>query len=127
MLADLVPKPSAGANGVARNAGSSRAAGRAVVRWGCPAKSAGTVELLPEAGCSARQHTPCRPRNYSWADDWPEPEIRWGLCRDYWAKGYASEAVRAIKKMVAQYFPENRPQKVKGGLSLVTQPADCFG
>jgi len=27
----------------------------------------------------------------------------------------------------AQYFPDNRPQKVKGGLSLATQPADCFG
>src|SRR5574341_809543 len=24
--------------------------------------------------------------------DWPEPEIQWGLCREYWGKGYASEA-----------------------------------
>ena len=35
---------------------------------GCLAKSAGTVDLLPEVGCSARQHTPSRPRNYSWAE-----------------------------------------------------------
>jgi len=35
---------------------------------GCLAKSAGTVDLLPEVGCSAQQHTPSRPRNYSWAE-----------------------------------------------------------
>src|SRR5437867_549316 len=35
---------------------------------GCLAKSAGTVDLLPEVGCSARQHTPSRPWNYSWAE-----------------------------------------------------------
>src|SRR5262245_15374330 len=38
--------------------------------------------------------------------DWPEPEIQWGLCREYWGQGYASEAVRAIKKMAAQYLPD---------------------
>src|SRR5215471_19223031 len=31
--------------------------------------------------------------------EWPEPEIQWGLNRNYWGKGYASEAVRAVKKM----------------------------
>src|SRR5437667_7018419 len=35
---------------------------------GCRPKSAGTVDLLPEVGCSARQRTPSRPRNYSWAE-----------------------------------------------------------
>ena len=34
---------------------------------GCRPKSPGTVDLLPEVGCSARQRTPFRPRNYSWA------------------------------------------------------------
>lgn len=38
--------------------------------------------------------------------DWPEPEIQWGLCREYWGKGFASEAVRAVKKMAAQYLPD---------------------
>jgi RimJ/RimL family protein N-acetyltransferase len=38
--------------------------------------------------------------------DWPEPEIQWGLCRDYWGQGYASEAVRAIKQMAAHYLPD---------------------
>ncbi len=39
-------------------------------------------------------------------NDWPEPEIQWALCREYWGKGYASEAVRAVKKMTAQYLPD---------------------
>jgi RimJ/RimL family protein N-acetyltransferase len=37
--------------------------------------------------------------------DWPEPEIQWGLARRYWGKGYASEAVRAVKKMTREYLP----------------------
>jgi RimJ/RimL family protein N-acetyltransferase len=41
-------------------------------------------------------------------NDWPEPEIKWGLIRDFWGKGYASEAVRAIKKMWIQYLPDLR-------------------
>ena len=39
-------------------------------------------------------------------NDWPEPEIKWGLIREYWGKGYASEAVRAIKNMCVQHLPE---------------------
>jgi RimJ/RimL family protein N-acetyltransferase len=38
--------------------------------------------------------------------DWPEPEIQWGLVRKYWGKGYASEAVRAVKKVSAEYLPD---------------------
>ena len=38
--------------------------------------------------------------------DWPEPEIQWGLSRKYWGKGYASEAVRAVKKMTQEYLPD---------------------
>lgn len=39
-------------------------------------------------------------------NDWPEPEIKWGLIREFWGKGYASEAVRAIKKMWIEYLPD---------------------
>jgi len=39
-------------------------------------------------------------------NDWPEPEIKWGLMRNFWGQGYASEAVRAIKKMWTEYLPE---------------------
>jgi RimJ/RimL family protein N-acetyltransferase len=39
-------------------------------------------------------------------NDWPEPEIKWGLIREFWGKGYASEAVRAVKKMWGEYLPE---------------------
>jgi RimJ/RimL family protein N-acetyltransferase len=39
-------------------------------------------------------------------NDWPEPEIKWGLIRDFWGKGYASEAVRAVKQMWVEYLPD---------------------
>src|SRR6266516_3276308 len=39
-----------------------------LVHPGCLAKSAETVDLLPEVGSSSRQRTPSRPRNYSWAE-----------------------------------------------------------
>ena len=39
-------------------------------------------------------------------NDWPGPEIMWALSRKYWGKGYASEAVRTVKKMAAQNVPD---------------------
>jgi RimJ/RimL family protein N-acetyltransferase len=39
-------------------------------------------------------------------NDWPEPEIQWGLSKQFWGNGYGSEAVRAIKKMTAEYLPD---------------------
>jgi len=39
-------------------------------------------------------------------NDWPEPEIKWALSRDYWGRGYASEAARAVKKIAANSMPE---------------------
>lgn len=38
--------------------------------------------------------------------DWPEPEIQWGLSRPFWKKGYAREAVMAVKKMTAEFLPD---------------------
>lgn len=32
-------------------------------------------------------------------NDWPEPEIKWGLAPQVWGKGFASEAARAVKDM----------------------------
>jgi len=37
--------------------------------------------------------------------DWPEPEIQWGLAKRYRGKGFASEAVRAVKRMATEYVP----------------------
>lgn len=39
-------------------------------------------------------------------NDWPEPEIKWALIRQYWGKGYASEAARAIQETALKYIPE---------------------
>jgi len=39
-------------------------------------------------------------------NDWPELEIKWALSRQYWGKGYASEAARAIQKTAIKYIPE---------------------
>jgi len=37
-------------------------------------------------------------------NDWPEPEIKWALLRQFWGKGYASEAVRTVQKMAIAHF-----------------------
>jgi len=37
--------------------------------------------------------------------EWPEPEIQWGLSSAYWGKGFASEAVKAIRKMTKETNP----------------------
>jgi RimJ/RimL family protein N-acetyltransferase len=37
---------------------------------------------------------------------WPDPEIQWSLARHSWKKGYAAEAVMAIKKMVPEFVPD---------------------
>jgi RimJ/RimL family protein N-acetyltransferase len=42
-------------------------------------------------------------------NDWPEPEIQWGLVRPFWGKGYASEGVRAVKSMIFRYVPQMSP------------------
>lgn len=34
--------------------------------------------------------------------EWPEPEITYSLAREFWGKGYASEAVTAVKGMIAR-------------------------
>lgn len=37
--------------------------------------------------------------------DWPEPEIKWGLIRKYWGKGYAKEAALAVHAAGLKYLP----------------------
>ncbi len=37
-------------------------------------------------------------------NDWPEPEIKWGLIKSYHGKGYASEAARRVKLMAKEYM-----------------------
>ncbi len=38
--------------------------------------------------------------------DWPEPEIKWALSRQYWGKAYASEATRSVQEVSLRCFPE---------------------
>ncbi len=37
---------------------------------------------------------------------WPEPEIKWGLARKFWRKGYAREAAAAVKAMADKHVPD---------------------
>lgn len=39
-------------------------------------------------------------------NDWPEPEIKWALCPEYWGQGYASEAAKAVQQVGREYLPE---------------------
>lgn len=39
-------------------------------------------------------------------NDWPEPEIKWGLNRSYHGKGYATEAARRVQLIAKEYLPE---------------------
>lgn len=38
--------------------------------------------------------------------DWPSPEIKWALSKEYWGQGLATEAVKAVQKMVWQHLPD---------------------
>jgi RimJ/RimL family protein N-acetyltransferase len=42
-------------------------------------------------------------------NDFPEREIKWGLIRRHWGKGYASEAARAVLRMALEVFPAKPP------------------
>ncbi len=38
--------------------------------------------------------------------EWPEPEVKWGLARSAWGKGYAKEAAQAVLQTAKEYLPE---------------------
>ena len=42
-------------------------------------------------------------------NDWPEPEIKWGLAAHAWGKGFASEAARAVLAAGRECIPDFRP------------------
>lgn len=39
-------------------------------------------------------------------NDWPEPEIKWALCPEFWGQGFASEGARAVQQVAKTYMPE---------------------
>ena len=38
-------------------------------------------------------------------NDWPGPEIKWALAPEYWGKGFASEAARAVQLAGREHLP----------------------
>lgn len=41
--------------------------------------------------------------------EWPETEIKWAIVRLHWGQGYASEAARAVQRMLPNHLPDMRP------------------
>ncbi len=39
-------------------------------------------------------------------NDWPDPEIKWALARDYWGNGFASEAARKLQEVGREHLPD---------------------
>ncbi len=39
-------------------------------------------------------------------NDWPEPEIKWGLARRFWGKGFASEAAGLVLASAREHLPD---------------------
>lgn len=37
---------------------------------------------------------------------WPDPEIQWSLSKNFWGRGYASEAVLRIKNILNESMPD---------------------
>ena len=44
-----------------------------------------------------------------WYPNWPEPEIKWALSRQFWGKGYASEAEQAIQSLAYRHLGNKAP------------------
>ena len=40
-------------------------------------------------------------------NDWPEPEIKWGLVRAFWGKGFAKEAAAVVHAAGREYLPDH--------------------
>jgi RimJ/RimL family protein N-acetyltransferase len=38
--------------------------------------------------------------------EWPEPEIKWGLAKNAWGRGYAREAAETVRQMATKFLPE---------------------
>ena len=38
--------------------------------------------------------------------EWPEPEIKWGLAKEFWGRGIAKEAADAVRLMAIEHVPE---------------------
>jgi RimJ/RimL family protein N-acetyltransferase len=39
-------------------------------------------------------------------NDWPDPEIKWGLARRHWGQGFATEAARLVHAAGREHLPD---------------------
>jgi RimJ/RimL family protein N-acetyltransferase len=39
-------------------------------------------------------------------NDWPDPEIKWGLARRYWGQGFATEAATLVHAAGREHLPD---------------------
>ncbi len=46
------------------------------------------------------------PVGFWYPNDWPSPEIKWALSPEYWGKGFASEAARAVQAAGLEFLPD---------------------
>jgi len=46
------------------------------------------------------------PVGFWYPNDWPAPEIKYALAREFWGRGLAGEAVRAIQRAGAEHLPD---------------------
>ena len=40
--------------------------------------------------------------------DWPEPEMKWALAREFWGKGFATEAARSVSVVAKKHLGWDR-------------------
>ena len=62
----------------------------------------------PYAEVEKASNTVLGPVGFWYPNDWPSPEIKWGLAPAYWGKGFASEAARAVQAAGLNHLPEIR-------------------
>ena len=62
----------------------------------------------PYAAVEKKSNNMIGPVGLWYPGDWPEPEIKWSLTRQFWGHGYVTEAARAIQEMVVRELKWNR-------------------
>ena len=62
----------------------------------------------PYAAVEKKSNTVVGPIGFWYPQEWPSPEIKWGLAPAYRGQGLASEAARAVQAAGLQFLPDIR-------------------